>query len=163
MTERMWYGFCVCEGGHVVGVMCFGGGGGVAGWGGGEPAAYTRGCVGHLCVCVRAIMHAYFKCMRMFVSCVTSGLWVCMGEGLPLLFPGVFRGVLNVVHGAHDSVNRILDHPDIRAIAFVGSDAAGRYIYQRGCANGKRVQVRILLLSCHNTADACQYFVESIM
>lgn len=51
------------------------------------------------------------------------------------------RGVLNVVHGAHDTVNRILDHPDIRAIAFVGSDAAGRYIYQRGCANGKRVQV----------------------
>lgn len=53
----------------------------------------------------------------------------------------VCRGVLNVVHGAHDTVNRILDHPDIRAIAFVGSDAAGRYIYQRGCANGKRVQV----------------------
>lgn len=48
--------------------------------------------------------------------------------------------MLNVVHGAHDTVNAILDHPDIRAISFVGSDAAGAYVYQRGCANGKRVQ-----------------------
>lgn len=51
------------------------------------------------------------------------------------------RGVLNIVHGTHDTVNRILDHKDIKAISFVGSDAAGRYIYERGCASGKRVQV----------------------
>lgn len=44
--------------------------------------------------------------------------------------PRTFRGVLNVVHGTHDVVNRILDHPDIKAIAFVGSDQAGRHIYQ---------------------------------
>jgi hypothetical protein len=49
--------------------------------------------------------------------------------------------VLNIVHGAHDTVNNLLDHPDVRAISFVGSDAAGRYIYQRAAANGKRVQV----------------------
>ena len=55
--------------------------------------------------------------------------------------PWCCRGVLNIVHGTRPVVNRILDHPDIRAIAFVGSNAAGKYIYERGCANGKRVQV----------------------
>jgi len=49
-------------------------------------------------------------------------------------------GVVNVIHGAHDSVNFICDHPDIRAISFVGSDQAGQYIYERGSKNGKRVQ-----------------------
>ncbi len=49
-------------------------------------------------------------------------------------------GVVNVIHGAHDSVNFILDNPDIRAISFVGSDQAGQYIYERGSKNGKRVQ-----------------------
>ncbi|KAL4423389.1 hypothetical protein ABPG77_004320 [Micractinium sp. CCAP 211/92] len=53
---------------------------------------------------------------------------------------GMPRGVLNIVHGTHDTVNRILDHPDISAVSFVGSDAAGRHVYQRGCASGKRVQ-----------------------
>jgi hypothetical protein len=52
------------------------------------------------------------------------------------------RGVLNVVHGTHDVVNAILDHPDIRAVSFVGSDAAGRHVYSRAAASGKRVQVR---------------------
>ncbi len=55
-----------------------------------------------------------------------------------------FRGVLNIVHGTHDTVNRICDHPDIKAISFVGSDGAGRYIYERGGKHGKRVQVRPL-------------------
>ena len=41
----------------------------------------------------------------------------------------------------HDCVNFICDHPDIRAISFVGGDPAGRHIYNRGSANGKRVQV----------------------
>lgn len=50
------------------------------------------------------------------------------------------RGVLNVVHGSRPAVTGILDHPDIKAVSFVGSDQAGRYIYERGCANGKRVQ-----------------------
>lgn len=51
------------------------------------------------------------------------------------------RGVLNIVHGTHDVVNRILDHPDIAAVSFVGGDTAGRHIYSRAAANGKRVQV----------------------
>ena len=49
--------------------------------------------------------------------------------------------MLNIVHGTHDTVNRICDHPDIKAISFVGSNAAGKYIYERGSKNGKRVQV----------------------
>jgi len=53
---------------------------------------------------------------------------------------GMPDGVVNVIHGQHDTVNFICDHPDIRAISFVGGDAAGRHIYQRGSANGKRVQ-----------------------
>lgn len=49
-------------------------------------------------------------------------------------------GVVNVIHGSHDAVNFICDHPDIKAISFVGSDQAGKYVYERGCRNGKRVQ-----------------------
>lgn len=56
---------------------------------------------------------------------------------------GLPKGVLNVVHGSKDVVNAILDHPDIKAISFVGSDSAGQYIYARGCANGKRVQANM--------------------
>lgn len=48
--------------------------------------------------------------------------------------------MLNVVHGTHDAVNAILDHPDIKAVSFVGSDAAGRHVYARAAASGKRVQ-----------------------
>merc|ERR1712135_214595 len=53
---------------------------------------------------------------------------------------GAPNGVVNVIHGTHDSVNFICDHPDIKAISFVGSDQAGQYIYERGAQNGKRVQ-----------------------
>jgi len=49
-------------------------------------------------------------------------------------------GVVNVIHGAHDAVDFICDSPDIKAISFVGSDQAGKYIYERGSKNGKRVQ-----------------------
>lgn len=53
---------------------------------------------------------------------------------------GVPPGVVNVIHGQHDAVNFICDHPDIKAISFVGSDQAGKYIYERGSKNGKRIQ-----------------------
>jgi len=53
---------------------------------------------------------------------------------------GIPDGCLNVIHGAHDAVNFICDHPAIQAISFVGSDQAGKYIYERGAKNGKRVQ-----------------------
>lgn len=53
---------------------------------------------------------------------------------------GAPPGLVNVIHGTHDSVNFICDNKDIKAISFVGSDRAGKYIYERGAANGKRVQ-----------------------
>lgn len=56
---------------------------------------------------------------------------------------GVPKGVLNIVHGAVDCVNYICDEPRIKAISFVGSDHAGKHIYTRGNANGKRVQANL--------------------
>lgn len=53
---------------------------------------------------------------------------------------GRAAGVLNVVHGTHDVVNRICDHPDIKAVSIVGSDAAGAHVYARACSHGKRAQ-----------------------
>lgn len=53
---------------------------------------------------------------------------------------GVPPGVVNVIHGQHKAVDFICDHPAIKAISFVGSDQAGKYIYERGSKNGKRVQ-----------------------
>lgn len=50
------------------------------------------------------------------------------------------KGVVNFVHGAHDTVNNIIEHPDIRTISFVGSNQAGEYIYNNGSKLGKRVQ-----------------------
>jgi malonate-semialdehyde dehydrogenase (acetylating)/methylmalonate-semialdehyde dehydrogenase len=53
---------------------------------------------------------------------------------------GLPDGVFNVVHGDKVAVDRILEHPEIRAISFVGSTPIARYVYQTGTANGKRVQ-----------------------
>ena len=53
---------------------------------------------------------------------------------------GAPKGVLNVVHGDKVSVDAILDHPDIKAISFVGSSDIAQYVYSRGTAAGKRVQ-----------------------
>ncbi|MEK4030534.1 MULTISPECIES: CoA-acylating methylmalonate-semialdehyde dehydrogenase [Bacillaceae] len=53
---------------------------------------------------------------------------------------GLPDGVLNIVHGAHDVVNGILEHKDVKAISFVGSQPVAEYIYKTAAANGKRVQ-----------------------
>lgn len=53
---------------------------------------------------------------------------------------GLPKGILNVVNGDKEVVDAILDHPDIKAVGFVGSTPIGEYIYSRGTANGKRVQ-----------------------
>ena len=49
-------------------------------------------------------------------------------------------GVLNVVHGDKEAVDAILDHPDIKAVSFVGSTPVAEHVYRRGSASGKRVQ-----------------------
>ncbi len=53
---------------------------------------------------------------------------------------GVPSGVLNVVHGGADAVNALCDHPDIKALSFVGSTHVGTHVYNRASAAGKRVQ-----------------------
>ena len=53
---------------------------------------------------------------------------------------GAPKGILNVVHGAHDVVNGLLDHKDVAAISFVGSQPVAKYVYERAAAEGKRVQ-----------------------
>lgn len=53
---------------------------------------------------------------------------------------GLPPGVVNIVYGAHDAVNAILDSPGIRAVSFVGSVNTAKYIYRRSAENGKRVQ-----------------------
>src|SRR3546814_12807039 len=53
---------------------------------------------------------------------------------------GLPAGILNVVNGDKETVDAILDHPDIQAVGFVGSTPIAEYVYKRGCAAGKRVQ-----------------------
>lgn len=53
---------------------------------------------------------------------------------------GLPDGVFNVVNGAHDVVNGILENENIKAISFVGSKPVGEYVYQKGTDNLKRVQ-----------------------
>jgi malonate-semialdehyde dehydrogenase (acetylating)/methylmalonate-semialdehyde dehydrogenase len=53
---------------------------------------------------------------------------------------GLPDGVFNVVHGDKEAVDRLLTHPDIKAVSFVGSTPIAKYIYETGTANGKRIQ-----------------------
>ncbi len=53
---------------------------------------------------------------------------------------GLPDGVFNVVHGDKVAVDRILEHPDIAAVSFVGSTPIARYVYEHGTRSGKRVQ-----------------------
>ncbi|MBN1267327.1 MAG: CoA-acylating methylmalonate-semialdehyde dehydrogenase [Anaerolineales bacterium] len=55
---------------------------------------------------------------------------------------GLPRGVLNMVHGARDVVDGLLDHPNVKAVSFVGSTPVARTIYRRAAENGKRVQAQ---------------------
>lgn len=53
---------------------------------------------------------------------------------------GLPDGVFNVVHGDKEAVDRLLSHPDVAAVSFVGSTPIARYVYETGTRNGKRVQ-----------------------
>jgi malonate-semialdehyde dehydrogenase (acetylating) / methylmalonate-semialdehyde dehydrogenase len=72
-------------------------------------------------------------------------------EKVPLTMMKIFElmdrldlpnGLVNLVHGGKPTVDALLDHPDIKAISFVGSTGVAKYIYQRGSSNGKRVQAQ---------------------
>ena len=53
---------------------------------------------------------------------------------------GLPAGVLNLVHGGRDAVNAILEHPQVKAVSFVGSTPVAREIHRIGTLHGKRVQ-----------------------
>jgi malonate-semialdehyde dehydrogenase (acetylating) / methylmalonate-semialdehyde dehydrogenase len=72
-------------------------------------------------------------------------------ERTPITMHKVFRlleqvglppGVVNLVNGGPETVNALLDHPAIQAIAFVGSTPVARHVYARAAARGKRVQAQ---------------------
>lgn len=52
------------------------------------------------------------------------------------------NGVLNLVHGAKETVDAILNSPEIKAVSFVGSTKVAKYVYSKGTENGKRVQAQ---------------------
>ena len=51
-------------------------------------------------------------------------------------------GVINLVNGAAETVNALLDHPQVKAVSFVGSTPVARHVYARAAQNGKRVQAQ---------------------
>src|SRR5215813_8539122 len=53
---------------------------------------------------------------------------------------GLPKGVVNLVNGAKETVDALLDHPAVRAVSFVGSTPVAKYVYGRAAANGKRAQ-----------------------
>lgn len=73
---------------------------------------------------------------------------------------GFPKGVLNIVYGAKDVVNGILQNPLIKAVSFVGSEPVGRYVYQEGTKHLKRVQAltgaknHTIILNDADIADA---------
>ena len=52
-------------------------------------------------------------------------------------------GLLQIIHGAKGQVDALLEHPDIRAVSFVGSPATGQHIYRTATAHFKRVQCMV--------------------
>lgn len=72
-------------------------------------------------------------------------------EKVPLTMAKVFEiieqldlppGVLSMVHGGRNAVDALLEHPEIKAISFVGSTPVARYVYERAAKFGKRVQAQ---------------------
>ena len=70
-------------------------------------------------------------------------------ERVPMTSQKIFRilaslglppGVVSLVNGGRTAVDALLDHPDVRAISFVGSSPVAQYVYSRAAAAGKRVQ-----------------------
>ena len=55
---------------------------------------------------------------------------------------GLPAGVVNMVHGDKNAVDRLLEHPQVKAVSFVGSTPVARSIYAKASANGKRVQAQ---------------------
>jgi malonate-semialdehyde dehydrogenase (acetylating) / methylmalonate-semialdehyde dehydrogenase len=53
---------------------------------------------------------------------------------------GIPKGVVNVINGGREVVDALCDHPDVRAVSFVGSTPVAKHVYERSAASGKRMQ-----------------------
>ncbi len=97
-------------------------------------------------------------------------------EKVPLTMQRVFElidtiglppGVLSLVNGTKTAVNVLLEHPDVRAISFVGSTPVARYIYAEAAKYGKRVQCQggaknhVVVLPDANMDVSAQVIAES--
>ncbi|MDN5698339.1 MAG: CoA-acylating methylmalonate-semialdehyde dehydrogenase [Rubrobacter sp.] len=66
---------------------------------------------------------------------------LCSQRLVELLYEaGLPQGVVSIVNGSHEAVNSMLEHPDIEAVSFVGSQPVAEHVYRTGAAHGKRVQ-----------------------
>jgi len=80
---------------------------------------------------------------------------------------GLPKGVVNLVNGGKVTVDALLDHPQIRAISFVGSTPVAKYIYARAGSNGKRAQCQggaknhVIILPDADMQSATQIVTDS--
>lgn len=80
---------------------------------------------------------------------------------------GLPKGVFNIVHGSRDVVNGLLDHQNIAAISFVGSQPVAEYVYKRATENLKRVQAlagaknHSIVLSDANLENAAEQIINA--
>ena len=80
---------------------------------------------------------------------------------------GLPKGVVNLVNGAKETVDALVDHPEVRAVSFVGSTPVARAVYTRATANGKRAQCQggaknpIIVLPDANIDEVAQVAAES--
>lgn len=81
---------------------------------------------------------------------------------------GLPKGVVNMVHGRKAAVDALIQHPDVKAISFVGSSHVARYIYAEGAKYGKRVQAQggaknpIVILPDADLETASKIVVDSV-
>jgi len=80
-------------------------------------------------------------CGNTFVLKPSERVPLTMRRAIELLQQtGLPKGVMNIVNGGKEVVNALIDHPEVRAISFVGSTPVARHVYARGGEHGKRVQ-----------------------
>ena len=82
----------------------------------------------------RVRQHVHRQAERARAALAGAACSRCMHEA------GFPEGVVNLVHGAKEAVDGILDHPGIAGVSFVGSSPVAHYVYKRGAESGKRVQ-----------------------
>lgn len=80
-------------------------------------------------------------CGNTFVLKPSERVPLTMRRAIQLLeLTGLPKGVVNLVNGGRDAVNALIDHPQVRAISFVGSTPVARHVYARAGEHGKRAQ-----------------------